>query len=128
MADVTFQWDVRGGEGAEAAKRFDPGAAIEGRLTVTPSADLNCNGVKLRLEWHTEGRGDREGGVSEEAILFTGILPGGQPAAFPFRVKAPEQPWSYAGHYIHIIWELAADIDMPLAVNPKSRHPVVIRP
>jgi hypothetical protein len=128
MADVNFQWEIRSGEGTESNPHFDPGAPVEGRLTISPSADLNCSGITLRLEWHTEGRGDREGNVSGETILFQGVLPGGQPSVFPFHMKAPDQPWSYSGHHIHIVWELAADIDMPLAINPKSRHPVVIRP
>jgi sporulation-control protein spo0M len=128
MAEVIMQWDVRGGEPAGSVLRFDPGAAVEGTVTVTPQADLNCSGIKLRLEWHTEGRGDRDGKVAEETILYQGVLPGGQPAVFPFHLTLPDQPWSYAGHYINILWELTADIDLPLAVNPKSKYPIVVRP
>jgi hypothetical protein len=128
MTEIIFQWNVRGGEEAGSDLRFDPGSTVEGTVTITPPADLNCSGIKLRLEWHTEGRGDREYKLAEETILFQGVLPGGQPAAFPFRLTIPDQPWSYSGHYINILWELVADIDLPLAINPKSKYPILVRP
>jgi hypothetical protein len=128
MAEVDFRWEVRGGEPAGSVMRFDPGSPVEGKVTITPGADLNCSGITLRLGWHTEGRGDRDRGTAGETVLFQGVLPGGESAEFPFRLILPDQPWSYSGHYINILWELEADIDLPLAVNPKSRSPILVRP
>jgi len=128
MADINIQWKVRGGEQVGSALRFDPGSPIEGTVTITPQVDLNCHEIKLRLEWHTEGRGDRDYKVAEETVLFQNVLPGGQPAVFPFRLTLPDQPWSYSGRYINILWELVTDIDMPMAVNPKSKYPILVRP
>jgi len=129
VTNVDFQWNVQGGEAsADRAARFDPGSTVEGTVTVTPQADLNCNGIKIRLEWHTEGRGDRDRKTVDEMVAFQGVLAGGQPAVFPFRLTLPDQPWSYTGFYINILWEIVADIDLPLAINPKSRFPILLRP
>ncbi len=129
MTTVDFQWNVQGGEAAAGgAVRFDPGSTVAGTVTVTPQANLNCNGIKVRAEWHTEGRGDRDQRRVDEMTVFQGVLPGGQPAVLAFRLTLPDQPWSYSGHYINILWELVADVDLPLAINPKSRLPIIVRP
>ena len=129
MTTVDFQWNVQGGEATMGKEvRFDPGATVEGAVTVTPQSDIQCNGIKIRLEWHTEGRGDRDRKVVDEMIAFQGVLPGGQPAVLAFRLTLPDQPWSYTGHYINILWEIVADVDLPLAINPKSRYPILLRP
>jgi hypothetical protein len=128
MTKVDFKWNVPGMELVGQAPRFDPGATLEGSVTITPPADLCCTGVKVRLEWHTEGRGDRDQQKVDEMVVFQGVLNAEQPAVFAFRLSLPDQPWSYAGHYINILWELVADIDLPMAINPKSRLPIVVRP
>jgi hypothetical protein len=128
VTSVDFQWNVPGGESADGGARFDPGSVLEGTVTLTPQTDLNCSGVKIRLEWHTEGRGDRDRKTVEEIVAFQGVLPGGQLVVLPFRFVLPSQPWSYSGFYINILWELVADVDLPLAINPKSRHPILLRP
>jgi hypothetical protein len=128
MAEITYQWNVRSSAQTDSSLPFEPGASIEGTVTITPQVDLNCTGIKLRLGWHTEGRGDRDYRNVEEKVVFQGVLPGGQPAVFPFQFTLPDQPWSYSGHYINILWELVADIDLPLAINPKSKYPILVRP
>jgi hypothetical protein len=129
VTTVDFQWNVRGGEtAAGSAVRYDPGSTVEGAVTVTAQTDLNCNGIKIRMEWHTEGRGDRDRKTVAELVAFQGVLSGGQPAVLPFRLTLPDQPWSYSGFYINILWELVTDVDLPLAINPKSRYPILLRP
>jgi hypothetical protein len=127
VTNVEFRWDVPG-MGLGQPPLFDPGSTLEGTVTITPQADLNCNGVKVRLEWHTEGQGDRDQQKADEVIVFQGVLAGGQPAVFSFRLSLPDQPWSYSGFYINILWDLVADIDLPIAINPKSRLPITLRP
>jgi hypothetical protein len=128
VTSVDFQWNVLGGESADGGTRFDPGSTLEGTVILTPQTDLNCSGVKIRLEWHTEGRGDRDRKTAGEIVAFRGVLPGGQLVVLPFRFTLPSQPWSYSGFYINILWELVADVDLPLAINPKSRYPILLRP
>jgi hypothetical protein len=120
MAHVDFQWNVRSGVPHPDGLHIAPGSALEGSINVTPDADLNCNNVFLRLRWQTEGRGTRDGQTAMESSVFQGLLPGGQPATFAFRLPAPDQPWSYRGRYVNILWELEAEIDLPRALNPKS--------
>jgi hypothetical protein len=128
MTTVDFEWNVPGIENLGEPLRFDPGLILEGTITIAPQANLNCNGIKVRAEWHTEGRGDRDQQKGDERIVFQGVLAGGQPVVFAFRLNLPGQPWSYTGNYINILWDLIADVDLPLAINPKSRLPIVLRP
>jgi hypothetical protein len=128
MTNVDFRWDIRNGETTNDGVRLDPGTFVEGTVTITPQGELNCRGVSLRLEWHTEGRGDRDRGVVAQQQLVQNPLPTGQPAVFPFRMELPAQPWSYHGFYINILWELIAEIDLPLAINPKSSSLILLRP
>jgi hypothetical protein len=128
MTSVAFQWNVPGMGEPGKATRFDPGSTLEGTITLTSQADLNCTAIKVRAEWHTEGRGNRDQQKADEMVVFQGVLPGGQPTVFAFRLTLPQQPWSYSGDYINILWELVADVDLPLAINPKSRLPIFLRP
>ncbi len=52
----------------------------------------------------------------------------GRPVESEFRFQLPEQPWSYSGHYINIVWEIFVYVDVPLAGDPKFRQPFVVRP
>jgi len=128
MADVSFEWNLQNPRITAASNSFEPGAMIEGRLSIIPKRDLACNSIKIRLEWHTEGRGDRDGRIVTEQEVHKGALTGDQEIAFNFQMRAPEEPWTYSGHYINILWELAAEIDLPMAINPKSVCAISIRP
>jgi hypothetical protein len=128
MTNVDIQWNIPVMGDLGKPLRFDPGSFLEGTITVTPQADLNCSAIKVRAEWHTEGRGDRDQQKADEMVVFQGVLSRGQPAVLAFRLTLPEQPWSYTGHYINILWDLVADVDLPMAINPKSRLPIVVRP
>ncbi len=128
MTGVDFLWNVPGMGEPGFAARFDPGSILEGTITISSQSDLNCTGIKVRAEWHTEGRGDRDQQKADERVVFQGVLPCRQPAVFGFRLTLPDQPWSYSGHYINIVWDLVADVDLPLAINPKSRLPILLRP
>ena len=80
------------------------------------------------LRWHTEGRGDRDRAVIEDLDLFQGILRAGSPIFYSFHFKLPEHPWSYAGHYVNIVWEIETSIDLALARDPQATHPFVLAP
>ena len=47
---------------------------------------------------------------------------------FSFHLVVPDQPWSYAGHYVSIVWALEAMIDLPWSRDLRERMPVVIAP
>jgi hypothetical protein len=128
MNAVDFQWDVRSAAPEGAGVRQAPGMELFGYLTVTPDGEIPCNRLLIRLEWNTDGRGVQDSGVAVEADIFQGTLPAGQPSVFAFRLAAPDQPWSYSGRFINILWNLTAEIDQPLAINPKSSYPLILRP
>ncbi|MBN2084281.1 MAG: hypothetical protein JW748_03585 [Anaerolineales bacterium] len=128
MADASFEWHLQNPRITAARNSFEPGAMIAGRLSVIPKRDLNCKSVKIRLEWHTEGRGDRDGRIVTEQEVHKGVLAGDQEISFQFEMQVPEEPWSYSGHYINILWELVAEIDLPMAINPRSVCAIRVRP
>jgi hypothetical protein len=128
VPSARFEWSLRSGASLPEGWRVTPGAPLEGRVTITPSAGMACNNIFLRLRWHTEGRGTRDGQTAAEMSVFQGVLAAEQPAVLPFRLTAPEKPWSYNGRHIRILWNLEADIDLPMALNPKSQFPLILRP
>lgn len=108
--------------------RFEPGSEIWGLVQVAPDSDVKCSHLWVRVDWHTEGRGDRDGARVGEMDLFQGTLQKGVAVSHEFRFLLPREPWSYAGHYVNIVWELEVDVDVPWSVNPRSRQPFVMAP
>ena len=92
MTTVDFKWNVPGIENLGEPLRFDPGLVLEGTITITTQANLNCNAIKVRAEWHTEGRGDRDQQKVDEMVVFQGVLSRGQPAVLAFRLTALHTP------------------------------------
>lgn len=116
------------GWGAQTAgiAAFRPGDFVQGAVQITPEKDLRCRHFWVRLRWHTEGRGDRDEGLGAEQDLYQGHLKAGVPVTYSFHLRAPDEPWSYAGHYIQIVWEIAASVDVPLGVDPKGSLPFIL--
>ena len=128
MSNATFEIEIRGGELEGELMRFRPGDTLQGSVRITPDEDLKARHVYARLQWHTEGRGDRDRDVIEDLDLFQGILRAGSPIYYSFHFKLPEHPWSYAGHYVNIVWEIVTSIDLALARDPQATHPFVLAP
>ncbi len=125
---TTIDITIKNGEPAGMTKRFSPEETISGTLLVVPEKDLKCRHLYVRARWHTEGRGDRDSGVGAEVDLFQGTLKAGMPAEYPFELSLPREPWSYAGHYINIVWELEAVIDLRLTKDPRATIEFVMAP
>ena len=115
MARADCQITMRGGEPVNGWQRFEPGGPVEGEVQIVPDSDIRANHVWIRLQWHTEGRGDRDQGRVAEIDVFQGVLTARTPYTYGFNFTLPREPWSYAGHYINIIWEIVAEIDVPMA-------------
>lgn len=128
MSNASFEIEVRGGEMEGSLVRFRPGEALQGSVRITPIGDIQARHVYLRLQWHTEGRGDRDQAVVAEQDVFQGLLKDGTPTYYSFHFKLPDHPWSYAGHYINIIWEVAASIDLALARDPSAQEVFLLVP
>ena len=128
MSAATIGIRVEGAGMGEIAARFEPGAIVQGSVQITPEQDLNCRHVFARLQWRTEGRGDEDKGIAAEQDLFQGLLPGGLPRHHSFHLRLPDQPWSYAGQLVRIVWEVEVSIDVAFARDPKAALPLVMRP
>ncbi|MBM4425098.1 MAG: hypothetical protein FJ030_17250 [Chloroflexi bacterium] len=128
MATADIQISVSGGDSVGGMMRFDPGGTLQGAVQVTPRDNINCKAVTVRLGWHTEGRGDRASGNAVEIPIAQGNLSANTPIYHQFSVILPREPWSYAGHYINIIWEVKVTIDIPLAPDINAAQLFVLAP
>jgi len=128
MAKADIQIELRGGEVEGGLMRFEPGASLQGTLQVTPEGDIRCNHLYVRLQWRTEGRGDRDEQRVAEVDVFQGTLQAGMPSSDGFHFTLPREPWSYAGHYINIIWEIAVIFSIPLSPDLRYHQPFILAP
>jgi sporulation-control protein spo0M len=108
--------------------RYAPGTVVSGVARVRAGSSVKCNHLRIRCLWQTEGRGDRDEGVIETKDVLQGTLNAGEMRDFPFRFELPREPWSYAGHYINIVWGIGVELDVPWASNPKQFTPFVLAP
>jgi len=128
MAEVAIEISLQDSQEGYDYKRYACGDVLRGNLTVYPDSDLNCKHLYLRLMWHTEGRGTRYSENVQEMDMFQGTLSGGLPRSFDFEFILPDQPWSFEGHYVSVVWKVQAQVDVAWASDPKGETPFVLRP
>lgn len=124
-ADIRVTFD---GTPPGSIPRYLPGANVSGIVRVTAIGGAKCNHLWVKLKWQTEGRGDRDENVLHTIDVHQGELPGGVAREFPFRFELPRDPWSYAGHYINIVWGIEVDVDVPWSGNPRAFAPFAMAP
>jgi hypothetical protein len=125
---VRIEVRLRGGEQRDEALFFEPGDEVAGSVVVEADVDTECRGIWVRLIWHTEGRGDQDIGKIDEVSLSSGRLTPGAPAGGDFRFRLPSEPWSFAGHYVSIVWAIEVTVNVPMARDPVHRERFVMRP
>jgi len=128
MAKATIEVKLDGERELGVLKHYLPSEDISGEILIIPDGDIRCKNVSARLQWRTEGRGDRDQGKVDELILAQGTLKAGMPTQYPFHFILSDSPWSYAGHYINIVWEIAVVIDIPFAKDVNYSQPFVMAP
>lgn len=128
MAKADIQIGFRNAAQAHGVWRFHPMEFVQGTVTVIPDSDVNCKHLYVRLEWHTEGRGTQFRQKIQEMDVFQGSLQANMPRSFEFDFQLPEEPWSYEGHYISIIWAIAVQLDVPWGRDVKSEEPFLLLP
>src|SRR6266498_2764623 len=126
MADIDIELTLQGGEVDDGERRYAPGSTIQGRARLTSDGTVECRRVMVRLEWHTEGRGDRDQRCADEVELASGILPERLDQSFTLTV--PQLPWSYDGNYIDIIWQVRVVVDIPLWIDSRAEAPIIVAP
>jgi hypothetical protein len=128
MANATFQIGLRGGENMGGLMRFDPGSRLEGLVQVMPTENIRSKRVLVRVGWHTEGRGDQNRSTVGELQIAQGGLTANNLLSQPFAIDLPREPWSFAGHYISIVWEVRVVIDIPLGSDLQAAQPFIMAP
>ena len=94
---------------------------VSGRLTAITDEPITCRRLVVSVGWHTEGRGDKDQEAVGEETVFEGELRPDQPS-FPFSFPLPAGPVSYAGHYINIVWQVSANLDLAWKRDPHAEH------
>jgi hypothetical protein len=117
---------IRGGDDVGGVRRFDPEGVIQGSVRITPDSDLKCKHIFVRARWYTEGRGEKDEGVGAEQDVFQGELRTGVPSYYSFYLKLPREPWSFAGRYVNILWEVEVSIDLALARDPRASELIIM--
>ncbi len=128
MAGVDIQVALQGGTVENGWVRFEPGATVHGTARLTADGEVDCRRALAWLEWHTEGRGTRSSGRTAEVEIIQGPLTAMIPSTVSFSLQVPTMPWSYAGYYINIIWEVIVKLDIPRAQDAVQRQPVIVAP
>ena len=128
MAKADIQIGLRNTAEAFGTSRLRPSEFVQGTVTIIPDSNVKCNHLYIRLEWHTEGRGTQFRQKVEEMDVFQGDLQANMPRSFEFDFQLPEEPWSYEGHYINIIWAIAVQIDVPWGKDVKHEEPFLLLP
>lgn len=84
---------------------FRPGDTIAGiagwELDSLPRSAEVC------LLWHTSGKGNRDVGVVDRAML----MPTGPTDALPWRLRVPAGPYSFSGRLITLAWSIELVIE-----------------
>ncbi len=104
------------------------GEPIRGQVLVRVDATCRCDGLTLRPEWRTHGRGNVATGEEAAVELFRGEWTAGDEHAYPFEVAAPSWPWTFHGHEVNLDWALVARADIPWALDPKGEAEIVVVP
>jgi hypothetical protein len=103
-----------------------PGEALSG--TVSWRLDAAADGVEVRLFWYTRGKGTTDVQVVK-AQHFDSAGMSGQRS---FRFVLPEEPYSFSGKLISLVWALEAVVQpgdrtqrLELVVGPGAREVVL---
>ena len=125
---MSFEVRLSGGQPEGDLLRYAPYDEISGTATIVTDSELTANHLYVRLHWHTEGRGDRDEHTVAEDDIFQGTLSAGVPVTHDFRFRLPPEPWSFAGHYVTIVWAVQISIDVPMARDPVHYQPFIMAP
>ena len=127
-ADVEVRLILQGGETDGGVRCYEPGSTVRGMVQLVTGQDVKCDRVFVAIGWHTEGRGDRDAATVDQVDVARGPLKTNMSSTHSFVLTLPGQPWSYAGHYINIVWEVTATMAIPFTRDIKRTEPIVVVP
>lgn len=115
-------------KGGDGTNHYRPGDTLSGVIQIHPDTTIQCRSVEYRVGWRTEGKGRRnEGIVQEKHFDITEINPA-SPFYEQFDVQLPRSPWSYAGHFINIVWSVQVKVDIALAKDYNEEYAFIVQP
>lgn len=111
--DEPLDWDPDSGSaGSKVAVELRTGERISGTVEVKAIEDVEFSAFRIGFQWHTEGKGNRASGSGGAVSLVQdGFWKAGVRALFPFSLRAPWGPVSYAGKILKVGWDLEARVD-----------------
>jgi len=99
------------GEGIHPLK-LKTGERVSGTVQVVVLEDVDFADFRVEFLWHTEGKGNRDSGKGGAVHLAQdGHWRAGERLRFPFSLRAPRGPVSYAGKILRVLWSLEATVD-----------------
>lgn len=104
------------------------GGTVTGRVRVSADADVNCNGLEVRSEWKTHGRGNVASGTVGTVTLYSGEWRSGETNEYRFELPIADWPPSYHGHFLNVDHYVEARARIPWAFDPKASVPFLVRP
>jgi hypothetical protein len=128
MSTVDIRLILDGGQIEHGMHCYQPGSVVSGAVHLMPARDVQCDRAIAKIGWRTEGRGDRDSANIGEVELYRGPLSQNIAVSGRFEFALPDQPLSYVGHYINIIWEIAVVVDVPFARDIKQAEQIVVVP
>ena len=100
---------------------FAPGEVVSG--TVSWQLDAPASGVEVRLFWYTRGKGTSD----VQVVKAQHFDAAGASGRRNFRFVLPEEPYSFSGKLISLIWALEAVVQpfersqrLELVVGPRG--------
>ena len=128
MSQDSLQLVLAGGEPSFGGMVFRPWSKLTGHVSLMPNQEVKCRRIYVLLRWRTEGRGTPFTQNITEITIHEGDLLSLVPQHFPFTLDIPEGPWSYNGHYIKIVWEVIANVDIPWGRDWVQTAPIIVEP
>lgn len=98
---------------------YRPGETITARILVSAPRAIKCKQLTAKLRFFAHGSGNAHQKVVEEKALYAGEFSPGQ-HEYTVQFVLPYGPYSYAGHYMNLDWEVQAYLDIPWALDKKG--------
>jgi len=74
------------------------------------------------------GTCDTDESIIDQREAFQGSLAAGTLTTATFTFKLPQEPWSYVGRYISIVWGIEVEIETPHAKKLTQFSPLILAP
>jgi len=108
---------------------FRPGDHVRGSVVVTVHRDVSPRTVRVSLGWQTSGRGEFEAGDPVQLELPGGEWTAGSVIESEFELALPQVgPATYSGKLVGVNWRVAAELDLPMALDAKGETEVIVVP